>query len=336
MAKTNRGLRVSVALVLCIMGSAAQANLFGTPAGMKKDCLEKNSKAFCVIDAGGLSHGIKDVSKEKVVKALNAAPASGTGASAGQVADLLGAVGAFTHVWTNKPPLVGNAAEGGLFLLSLFLQGRSQIEGLNQVVAWMPYEMAGTREEAWLLMADLMEEATKKSFEGMDIRDETRLDPRGKTSAYNLETAGWEQSVKVMHQGPCGQTNCMLSAIKAPRDARGTFVTISPPREGTAPEWAGGGKAWVFRSAFPRDLWIGNELMTHRYVGDLSRNLPTWAYVVASAEARWRFDELSGIVVNKGMKLPLVFHQGKPMAMIFPEFDLEQASVKSEEQRSGK
>ena len=297
------------AALLTLASLPAQAFLFGDGqrGGARKECLQRHSKAWCVLDAADMSHKLEDVPRDRLDKALK-----DSGLSAVDIAYTVGvgtgllAPAAFMTKWTDI----------SMFLIGSLLEKGPAVVGFNKVLAWMPREMAGSPEAAEELMHQMLFKATREALQPYAFEPSTRhYNPNRPRDFGQLtwhEQPGWELTGPDCPAGQCWLWN---QRVGHPRFER--------PREGPAPEWLGGYRAWVFdlRSGPSiHELWTGQAYESIRYVSALSRQLPAWAYLSITPE----HVHVSGtgrppLRFNPGVRMPMVMHQGQTLLPVFPE-----------------
>lgn len=100
-----------------------------------------------------------------------------------------------------------------------------------------------------------------------------------------------------------------------------------PPREGKAPEWLGGYKAWVFEfksGPSMHELWTGEAYESVRYASALSRLLPEWVFLSLSPEHGYSGEaNARPVTFNAGLRMPLVMNKGQAWLPVFPELEVK-------------
>jgi len=294
-------------LLLIAFASQSHAGLFGRADGMKKDCMEQHSRAWCLLDAVNMSDKVDDFSKVDAMKELGTA---GNVLVSGAMIGTAVATNFFTPTYglTKGQNITG-------MLLTVLTNGRPAIVGSDSAFAFMPIEMAENSEAAGILMYKMINDMAIKSFDGFSLIDATFSYPP-ENQQYSLDER--EQYVGyVIRGGACEAVNCRLTRF---RIFRGSYSHIKPS-EGVAPDWMGGYKAWVFEKgssiAIPA-LSVGNEFNALIYAKTLSKNLPEWVYI--SVTPQYKFKDISR---NAGLTIPLIYNKGKAMTIVFPEIDIE-------------
>ena len=97
-----------VATMLLALAPLCNAGLLGDPYGMKAACLQRQSRAYCALDAADMSDKLQDASRDTVEKAMRE---SGLGP-----ADIAMIAGTGTGVISPMPGL-GRLGSIGLMLL---------------------------------------------------------------------------------------------------------------------------------------------------------------------------------------------------------------------------
>lgn len=304
--------KCSVALISVLFCLNGNAGLFSSNIGLKQECFSKHSKAWCILDAADMSDGIDDVSQKM---ALDQA-AQSTGSKAADV----GMVGMTAGGFFRTPGLSTGANTVGL-LLSLLSSGqKARVLGQNMVLAWMPIELAKTREDALVLMHNIILDATIKSLPDFSLVESIST-PAFHSDSYTLDRT--DSMGFTLKGGVCDVNICKLVARKGGK----LDIVGYEPKEGVAPDWLGGYKAWVFdfKSRIQMlSLVVNSEVATNRYAPNLSMQLPDWAYLSITPEYSGY-----GTLQNRGLRIPTVFHKGVPMIPVFPEINLEKQSSPS-------
>lgn len=260
--------------------------------GMKTDCHKSYSHAFCVISAAEMAKGLDDIPKSKLLDTSKDSGISlvNTAVDIGLLTGNLMGGGADTALG------IGRGFGSSLLLANALMNlGGPMAMSRNQVMAWMPKELAENEEDALKLLNSMILEATKKSFSGFVIEEVPSSDPR---YFKRLQLLGKD----------CGVGDCFLERY----DVGGAGA----PTSGSAPEWLGGYKAWVFRinrAPFIWDLNTWGKYSIQKYVPSLTANLPKWFFVSVSPAFLDR---------NVGQKMLLVYNSGKAYAPVFPEIEL--------------
>ena len=289
-----------VATMLLALAPLCNAGLLGDPYGMKAACLQRQSRAYCALDAADMSDKLQDASRDTVEKAMRE---SGLGP-----ADIAMIAGTGTGVISPMPGL-GRLGSIGLMLLVGNGPPPSTHQG-NRVFAWMPRDMAASPNEAIDVLEGLLHQHIREVFKDYAFEDVALYGPGNAppTALHREALRGWALS------GPgCAPAPCTLT-----HHSSYNFWS-KPPAEGTAPEWLGGYKAWVFakRSGLPLDsLWTGSVYDTPRYADRLSSLLPEWIFLSLSPES-----SRDQLVSNPGLRMPFVYNKGKPLLLVFPELE---------------
>ena len=267
--------------------SVAKAGFLFDEPGLKASCHKIHSHAWCVLSAGEMAKGLEDFPREKIEAKMTTSgnPIAST-VSLGMASGIAAGVVA-------PAPGIGHAVGSGMFLASALLNmGSAEAMINNHVLAWMPVNLAATEEEARDLFKNMIDEATKKvfiSFVMAEVPSDTKYSRKFKLVGDD-----------------CLEGDCTLHM----------FQVLAMPKLGQAPEWLGGYKAWVFdRSSGPGISWLTTwgRLVNHKYVPNLSKNLPKWVFVSIHPEANNR---------NIGQRMLLVFNEGKAYAPVFPEIEI--------------
>jgi len=297
--------RLLLALLLAVTGAQSHAGLFEDP-GMGADCLKRFSKAWCVFNAANMSKDLHDMSRDSFAKE------AGTGSSGLVDLAMLGATagGAFKTTFG-----LTRGLDVGMLFVNFLLAGSSLVVGDNRALAWMPKELASSSEEARVLFSEMVLKATIESFDGYVISEHI-TSVRVKSDRYNI----WRDDFKtlILKGKDCEKIRCELLHP----------IVVGTPAVGKAPKWLGGYDAWVFeRHAAPRllHLRVGDEYVTKQYAGALSEKLPEWAFLQITPETRFP----DGAILNRGLKIPLVYNKGKAHAMVFPEIEFTESRVEA-------
>ncbi len=299
-------------ILLSLVATHSQAGLFGKddPVGIRNECLEKHSKAWCAMDAAQLARGFDDFKKAEVFKNTNGSVPVGT------VLDI-GMVGATAFGLLPSTPGIGNGAAAGMLVLSLLTERKANVLKGDQVFGWMPMELAKTPEDAFRLFQEMIYEGSVNALKDFELQETT-------STKYTV-LEGWtfdrvsNLALKVRGQGCGNSSKCTLilpNSIYSPR-----------PKEGVAPEWMGGFKAWVFdggEGAYRSpNLMIGNAYQNTSFAAALSKNLPDWMWISLGPAGTF-----GGVSRNVGLKVPLAFNKGQVLVPIFPEVDFRQDEFK--------
>lgn len=293
---------VAVVLMGC-SPLASQAGFFGRD-GDNAECLTKNSRAWCTLDAAKMTMlGLKDVRAEDIKGQLDVTKRESAWWYGGAVAGL-------SSGYFRPAPGLSSGTEIGVLVLR-FLGGSLSPEALgwNGVFGWMPLESAATAEEARTKAAELVRDATLRIFSKYQLELEWEpLDEQ--KAAYSIEGRG--RPAYVLHGGDCDQHVCRLSMLNH----------YGATQKVKRPEWMGGGEAWGVAIGYgvrgaslaPWRLTIDGVDSTASYLQQLSRELPEWAYVWATPQVKKRWG-----VVNSGQRVPGIYRSGVFMPMVFPE-----------------
>jgi hypothetical protein len=298
-----------IATLLLVMHTSANAGPFGSAqrTGAAADCMKRYSKAWCVWDAANMSEKLDDVPRGKLEKALQEG-----GLKAVDLAYITGmATGilrpfSFGTKWTDISTV----------LLGVVLERKPPVIGFNKVLAWMPYEMAASPDEADEVMANLVLKATKAALPEHTLEPSVRrVNP---LKAKNLFDATWDENHGWELVGPdCPPGQCWMW-----NNPHG-HPQPEPPKEGRAPEWLGGYRAWVFDLKSGRsmlELWTGKGYESMRYANALSRALPDWAFLSITPEHEiFSGSKLPPIFINAGVRMPIVMNRGQSLLPVFPE-----------------
>ena len=281
-----------------------KAGLFFDEFGMKENCQRYASHAWCILSAGEMAKNLEDIPRAKVESKIAASgnPTAATvslGLASGTAAGLVA-----------PAPGIGRALGSGMYLASALLNmGDSLALSRNQILAWMPMELAANEDEAAALFQTMIIDATKKTFSGFDLSD-APADEK------------FPESLLQLVGGDCVTGDCILAAsLTAPK----TMSNWSKPKSGRSPGWLGGYKAWVFdvRHGGPTvgRLTAWGKEITQQYVPAFSKNLPKWVFISTHPEYIYQTSNLK-IQRNNGQKIILVFNEGKAYAPIFPEIEI--------------
>ena len=130
-------LRVLAAAVVSAGASPqVHAQLFSsTPLGLKTSCLERHSRAWCLLDAAQLSDKTSDVSRDKLEAEMKSQGLSWID---------IGAVGLTASGLWAPPPGFSRWGSASMLLLDLLLEKKPRVLNYNRVFGWMPASMAIT------------------------------------------------------------------------------------------------------------------------------------------------------------------------------------------------
>jgi hypothetical protein len=283
------------------LATGASAGLFSDPAGMKQKCMQDHSFAWCMLDAADMSKGIGDYPKESFYKNMGASKVE----SAVDVGMFTGAVTGMLNT-----PGISKGFNATTILLGMLMNSSPRIVGDNLVVAWMPAEMAPNGQEARMMFRTMIFGATKEAFPNATL---DRLTFGGDYSLASTYYTGY-----ALDRESCGSSTCYLAQVRNNIDStHGMGMLSGAAKQVDAPEWLGGGKAW-FIVEFMLDLAVEKtEFATNRYAKTFSKNLPKWVFVSTSPEATMK--GTTGVKINRGQALPIIYNEGKAYLPIFPE-----------------
>lgn len=303
-----------IAAVLCaVVAGSAQARLFGVN-GTDADCPQKKSRAWCALDARGLSENEnKDLSKSTVMAKIDGNDNSKSIETAIDIA-AIGATlgGAFTAA-----PGFTNIGEASMLLVNMFLTAQSVTRGTNFAFGWMPYELASTPEEARRLFYKTLVDATMKTFAGYELEMTTGQLPNDEKASYSVRR---DDVLVYRMKGPgCESSQCALVQFRRSGEYAATFF----PKEGVAPAWMGGYKAWEFARSgvLTLELWTGKEYASNKYLVSASKELPKWMMISLGAQGKPKATYPADGMFNRGVAINLVLSEGNIWAPIFPEIE---------------
>jgi hypothetical protein len=286
------------------LATGASAGWFSDQPGMKQKCMEDHSFAWCMLDAASLSKGVGDYPKESFYKNMGSTKLE----SAVDVGMFTGAVTGMLNT-----PGISKGFNASTILLGMLMNSSPRIVGENLVVAWMPAEMAPNGYEARKLLRRMIFEATKESFPNATLELLTFGGEYSLTSTYYTGYA--------LDHDSCGSSKCYLARVRNHIDGKNGLNNLSSAAGDVyAPEWLGGGKAWIIQD-YMLELAVENakantELVTSRYAQVFSKHLPKWVFVSTSPEANMKG---TNVKINRGQGLPIIYNEGKAYLPIFPE-----------------
>lgn len=277
--------------------------------GARTDCMKRNSFAWCVLDAADMSHKLVDIRRGTLDAALKE---SGLG-----VVDIAFMAGSASGLIA--PPKFGAGwMDISMSLLGAITEKKPAVLGYNKVIAWMPFEMAATADEADELLINMVHRATRDVFKAYEWQEATIPPFPGRPRRLGTEDQfGWLLTGPDCPPGACRLWNNL-----------GRNARPEPPLEGKAPEWLGGYKAWVFafRSGpSMHEFWTGKAYESIRYASALSKLLPEWAYLQMTPEYAISIGWLAKpLLMNPGLRMPLVMNKGRTWLPVFPELDVNE------------
>ena len=298
-------------MTACVAGFAAvsaNAGLFGSSDGMKADCSAKHSRAWCALDAAQMSKGVRDFSKAKYYEGMG--DRDGSKLVGNAVGGISTANGAF-----KVAAGLTKGFELGVLAVDVFLPDKAPVVGKNVVFGWMPYEMAATAEEAQAKLHEVLLASTMEALKPYRVEDAVSGVFPFSQEAYSISRV--DQKGYLITGGDCGERKCMLTQMRP--GGLSAYVTGMKGEEGTAPEWLGGYKAWVFNlrnAPSILELVVDGEYASNRYAEALSKQLPKWAFLSMSPQS-----SLFGRRMNAGQVMPLVMNAGNTLAPIYPEIE---------------
>lgn len=264
------------------------------------NCPDHHSRALCVARATSIAGPLGDAHPSDLAAAKTSATGDGlfyAGTAAGLGTKLFRPASSLETGFMLVGAIAGLAA------------GDSPVLGRNQTVGWMPADSATSQADAVSKAQVLLVQAMKQSFPGAEI---VVYEP---DAARAQADAGAVVRFRVKG-GICEGHTCVLvpphTADKPNVVLTGTAVI------GKAPDFAGGGDAYVFAGAGAIPVWplvVDGKIMTHLYMQELTRNLPPWMYAVASPQRKMA----GGRLLNEGMTMPLMFNRGETLYFAFPE-----------------
>lgn len=269
--------------------------------------MKRYSKAWCVWDAANMSEKLEDVPRDKLDKALKDGGVTAV--------DLAYAAGMATGL-LRSPSFGTKWTDISMVLLGALFERKPAVIGNNKVLAWMPYEMATSPEQADEAMANLLLESTKAALPGyaleLSVRRMLPMKTKDSLIASLDEAQGWELTGPDCPPGQCWLWNKWVGHSRP-----------ELPKEGRAPDWMGGYRAWVFDlqsgpSIF--ELWTGKAYESMLYTGALSKALPDWAFLSITPEhQRTTGPKQPPIFFNPGVRMPIVMNRGRSYLPVFPD-----------------
>ncbi len=299
----------TIALAL-VLAQPAGAAVFGDGQreGAHAECMKRHSRAWCVLDAADMSHKLADMRRESLDATLKE-----SGMAAVDIAFMAGAAGGLL-----PPPKLGTKwTDVSMVLLSALTEKKPAVLGYNKVIAWMPFDLAPTADEADELLVNMVHRATRDALKGFEWQPATFPANPGRARTLQFDDQfGWILTGPECPPGKCRLWN---------RVVRNSFP--EPPKEGKAPEWLGSYRAWVFEfKSGPsiHELWTGSAYESIRYASALSRLLPEWAFLSLTPEYLIPGGpDAKPVVVNPGLRTPLVMSKGETWLPVFPEVEVK-------------
>jgi len=290
--------KLLIGFALAAMLGAAQATedtAASADTQATSNCPKEHSLALCIAKAGHVAGTMRD--------AVPSADRNDMGNRTGDALWYAGAAAGSGTRFFRQAKGVSRGAEVGMFLVGMVtsLASGSDIMGRNMVLAWMPADMASSKEDANAKAAAILLKATLASFEGSTITEEPMAGASG-VSMYRVTG------------GVCEGHECVLVPVMKGDCAMGVR---SFKRK--APDFLGGGESYSFGTRlgalYPMTLKVDGKVDTQSYLPELSKRVPEWMYVVSSPETKLA----DGSVFNEGLRAPLMFHKGEVMFFAFPE-----------------
>jgi len=273
-------------------------------------CTQKHSKALCIARAGHIAGALKDAAPGEV-KALMANKNGDALWYAGAAA------GSGTRVFRQAKGF-STGAEVGVLLLGMLssMTGNIDLVGRNVVVAWMPAQLAASKEEANERAEQMLLDATFASFNGSTISVES-------TSAAKVgDPYSLKKSDLIRYRvegGICEGHECFLMPQMKSSPNGGVMGARAYATKG--PDFVGGGDSYQYATRvgalYALALIVDGKLQTHTYLEELSKRLPDWMYTVSSPETKLA----GGQWFNEGQKIPVIYNRGKAMYFSYPAVD---------------
>jgi hypothetical protein len=190
----------------------------------------------------------------------------------------------------------------------------------------MPIEMAKNEEDAGRKFEVMIAKAVAKSMPGYTLTPALYPFNQDQYKSINgIFGTGWKVTGK-----DCEAVDCRIVRHTSPYvDGE---VSVTEATKGEAPAWMGGYKAWVFNfhhsKPLPQLLVGENEANTHRIAVQLSKALPSWLFISLADQHEENY--LGKRYINRGLTLPMIVHEGRLHAPIFPEVDIKAPEMSAE------
>ena len=313
---------IAMAAMMSVFGTAvaAEESELGSKAAdqVGTGCTQTHSRALCIAKAGHIAGAMKDMAPgELKLKIEN---------TSGDALWYAGAAaGSATNVFRHAKG-IPQGAEVGLLLLGMLgsIGGKTELVGRNLVLAWMPAGLASSKEEANERAEQMLLDATFQSFPGSTITVESTSASQA-ADPFSLKKA--DQIRYRVTGGICAEHECFL--MPQMKTAGGTGVMGARAYATKAPDFVGGGDSYQYATRigalYVLALIVDGKLETHTYMQELSKRLPDWAYAVASPETKLA----GGQMMNDGLKVPVMYNQGKPMYFSYPGTEPKDSSTAS-------
>lgn len=185
----------------------------------------------------------------------------------------------------------------------------------RKLFSWMPREMAKTPEEAVEVQGKILREAIRKTLEKMPLPEPYRVELDKPIPLQGEKYTGKHFSYKYGYKvtgGGC-KRHCSVSGGYMYKAVEGDTL----PYPGVAPDFLGGGEAWVFsrytafRPIFPLDLEESPKYFAET-IGpillELSKQLPKWNYIYMH----------NFYATKEGKPFPIVLNEGEGLLFIKP------------------
>ncbi|MBI5718712.1 MAG: hypothetical protein HZC37_13610 [Burkholderiales bacterium] len=163
-AATGKARLMSIAIatastMLAPAGAAAFGD--GLRDGARAECMKRNSRAWCVLDAADMSHKLRDTRRESLDAALKE-----SGLAAVDIAFAAGVAGGLL-----PPPKFGTKwTDVTMSLLSVLTEKKPAVLGYDKVIGWMPFEMAASADDADELLNNMVHRATREALKASRLR----------------------------------------------------------------------------------------------------------------------------------------------------------------------
>lgn len=201
-----------------------------------------------------------------------------------------------------NPGMFSSGGALGLSLLTLFSERPAARD--HQLVGWMPDDMAESKEQAYIKLAEIVSDAINNALEELEIKqeiDDRRLWHGSFRFNRTIENKDWDCTFNENED-----ENCVIK----------TFIGNLVKENYPAPEFLGTYNSYFFpnrgseiKITAPKDSTIDVMLL----YSTISKHLPEWAflYVPPARNIRPRRDY--------NPPAPIVYYKGKPEFFVMPE-----------------
>lgn len=202
------------------------------------------------------------------------------------------------------------------FLTWSMMDAKGDLRVGRKFYSWMPREMAKTPEEAVEVLGTLLTQALRKTLEKKPLPEPYHVELDKPIPLQREKYTGKHFSYKYGYKvtgGECDNKPCSISCNYMYRVPDGDTL----PYPGLAPDFLGGGEAWVFSRytvfypTFPHDIEKVPEYQAET-IGpillELSKQLPKWNYIYMH----------NFYATKEGKPFPIVLNEGEGLLFIKP------------------